>query len=142
VPYITQTAIGLREKLMVYGDDYDTPDGSCIRDYINVVDLAKAHVIAVNRMLNKKLDEDIEYFNIGTGKGMSVLELVNLFQKATGVELPYEIVGRDGLGFAFRLTSDARRHDDDMYPQFIQVNLTWCAPPSLEPEAVVRHLTQ
>ncbi|MBR2623581.1 MAG: UDP-glucose 4-epimerase GalE [Paludibacteraceae bacterium] len=94
VPYITQTAIGLREKLMVYGDDYDTPDGSCIRDYINVVDLAKAHVIAVNRMLNKELDEDIEYFNIGTGKGMSVLELVNLFQKATGVELPYEIVGR------------------------------------------------
>jgi UDP-glucose 4-epimerase len=94
VPYLTQTAIGVRKELSIFGDDYPTRDGSCIRDFINVVDLAKAHVIAVNRMLNKKLDEDIEYFNIGTGKGMSVLELVNLFQKATGVELPYEIVGR------------------------------------------------
>lgn len=94
VPYITQTAIGLRDKLKVFGDDYDTPDGSCIRDYINVVDLAKAHVIAVDRMLNNKQDDKIEYFNIGTGKGTSVLELVNIFKKATGVDLPYEIVGR------------------------------------------------
>jgi len=94
VPFITQTAYGIREKLRVFGDDYDTPDGSCIRDYINVVDLAKAHVIAVERMLEKKQDCPIEYFNIGTGRGMSVLELVQLFQKVTGVKLPYEIVGR------------------------------------------------
>ncbi len=94
VPYITQTAYGIREKLRVFGDDYDTPDGSCIRDYINVVDLAKAHVIAVDRMLKNKQKEHIEYFNIGTGKGMSVLELIKLFQKATRVKVPYEIVGR------------------------------------------------
>lgn len=94
VPFITQTAYGIREKLKVFGDDYDTPDGSCIRDYINVVDLAKAHVIAVDRMLQNKQDCPIEYFNIGTGKGMSVLELVKLFQKVTGVKLPYEIVER------------------------------------------------
>lgn len=94
VPFITQTAIGMREKLMVYGDDYDTPDGSCIRDYINVVDLAKAHVLAVNRMVKGELESNIEYYNIGTGKGMSVLGLVHLFEEATGIKLPYEIVGR------------------------------------------------
>ncbi len=94
VPYITQTAIGLREKLSVYGNNYNTPDGSCIRDYINVVDLAKAHVIALQRMLDNKQDEPLEYFNIGTGKGVSVLELINLFEKATGQKVPYEIVGR------------------------------------------------
>ncbi|MDR1679316.1 MAG: UDP-glucose 4-epimerase GalE [Prevotellaceae bacterium] len=94
VPFITQTAIGLREKLSVYGDDYNTPDGSCIRDYINVVDLAKAHVIAVKRMLDEQQPEPLEYFNIGTGKGLSVLELIAIFEQATGVKLPYEIVGR------------------------------------------------
>lgn len=94
LPYITQTAIGLRDELSVYGDDYNTPDGSCIRDYINVVDLAKAHVIAVDRMLNNKQKEPLEYFNLGTGKGLSVLELIHLFEKATGVKLPYKIVGR------------------------------------------------
>ncbi len=94
VPYITQTAIGLRKELSIYGDDYNTPDGSCIRDYINVVDLAKAHVTALKRMLENKQDEPLEYFNIGTGKGLSVLELVNDFQKVTGVNLPYKIVGR------------------------------------------------
>jgi UDP-glucose 4-epimerase len=93
VPFITQTAIGLREELSVFGDDYNTPDGSCIRDYINVVDLAKAHVIALDRMIKEK-NEPLEYFNIGTGKGMSVLELVNAFQHVTGVKLPYKIVGR------------------------------------------------
>ena len=94
VPFITQTAIGLREKLMVYGDDYDTPDGSCIRDYINIVDLAKAHVIAMDRMLQGKSAEAIEYFNLGTGRGVSVLELINTFEETTGVKVPHKIVGR------------------------------------------------
>lgn len=94
VPYITQTAIGIRKELSVFGDDYDTPDGSCIRDYINVVDLAKAHVVAIDRILAGKRDERVEVFNIGTGRGLSVLELVDLFQKATGVKLNYKIVGR------------------------------------------------
>ncbi len=94
VPYITQTAIGLREQLSVFGNDYNTPDGSCIRDYINVVDLAKAHVIAIDRILEKKQDEQVEVFNIGTGRGLSVLELVTMFEKATGVKLNYKIVGR------------------------------------------------
>jgi len=94
VPYITQTAIGLRDKLSVYGDDYNTPDGSCIRDYINVVDLAKAHVFAVNRMLNGTQEQPLEYFNIGTGKGLSVFELIHAFENATGIKLPYEVVAR------------------------------------------------
>ena len=94
VPYITQTAIGIRKELSVFGDDYDTPDGSCIRDYINVVDLAKAHVVAIDRILAGKQDERVEVFNIGTGRGLSVLELVELFQKATGVKFNYKIVGR------------------------------------------------
>ena len=94
VQYITKTAIGIRKELSVFGDDYDTPDGSCIRDYINVVDLAKAHVVAIDRILAGKQDERVEVFNIGTGRGLSVLELVDLFQKATGVKLNYKIVGR------------------------------------------------
>ena len=94
VPYITQTAIGLREQLSVFGNDYNTPDGSCIRDYINVVDLAKAHVSEIDRILEKKQDEQVEVFNIGTGRGLSVLELVTMFEKATGVKLNYKIVGR------------------------------------------------
>ena len=94
IPYLTQTAIGIREKLSVFGDDYDTPDGSCIRDFIYVVDLAKAHVIAMNRILQDKQKESVEVFNIGTGRGLSVLELINTFEKATGVKLNYQIVGR------------------------------------------------
>ncbi len=94
IPYLTQTAIGIREKLSVFGDDYDTPDGSCIRDFIYVVDLAKAHVIAMNRILEDKQKESVEVFNIGTGRGLSVLELINAFEKATGVKLNYQIVGR------------------------------------------------
>lgn len=94
VPYITQTAIGIREQLSVFGDDYNTPDGSCIRDYINVVDLAKAHVVAIDRILSQKQDEKVEVFNIGTGRGLSVLELVDMFQKATGVKLNYRITAR------------------------------------------------
>lgn len=94
VPYITQTAAGLRECLSVYGDDYPTPDGSCIRDYIDVVDLAKAHVIAIGRMVGDKNKAAYEVFNIGTGRGVSVLELVRKFEEVNGVKLNYKIVGR------------------------------------------------
>lgn len=94
VPYLTQTAIGIRQQLSVFGDDYDTPDGSCIRDFINVVDLAKAHVVAISRILEKKQAEQVEVFNIGTGRGLSVLELIHAFEASTGVKLNYKIVGR------------------------------------------------
>jgi UDP-glucose 4-epimerase len=94
VPFITQTAAGVREQLSVFGDDYNTPDGSAIRDFINVVDLAKAHVVAIERLLNEKNKTNYEVFNLGTGNGVSVLELVNTFQKVTGVKLNYKIVGR------------------------------------------------
>jgi len=94
LPFVTQTAIGTREKIRVFGDDYDTEDGSCIRDYINVVDLAKAHVVAVKRMLEEKNKKNIEVFNLGTGRGLSVLEIIRTFEKATGVKLPYEIAPR------------------------------------------------
>ncbi len=94
IPYLTQTAIGIRKELSVFGDDYNTPDGSCIRDYINVVDLAKAHVIAMDRMLENKSDNQVEIFNLGTGNGVSVLELINTFESATGVKVPHKIVGR------------------------------------------------
>jgi len=93
-PFLTQTAAGIRPQLNVYGNDYDTPDGSCIRDYINVVDLAKAHVIAVNRILGGCSKNNLETFNLGTGHGVSVLELIRTFEKATGVKVPYQIVGR------------------------------------------------
>ena len=78
----------------MFGDDYDTPDGSCIRDYIYVCDLAKAHVKAIDRILQNQMAEKVEVFNLGTGRGLSVLELINAFEKATGVKLPYKIVGR------------------------------------------------
>ncbi len=94
VPYITQTAFGLRDELKVYGNDYDTPDGSCIRDYLHVVDLAKAHVIAVNRLIGKKNKKRYEVFNLGTGRGVSVLEAIHAFEKATGIKLRYRITGR------------------------------------------------
>ena len=94
LPFVTQTAAGLRSELKVFGDDYNTPDGSCIRDYIYVVDLAKAHVKAIERMLHSKDREQVEVFNLGTGRGLSVLEIVRTFIKVTGVNLPYTIVGR------------------------------------------------
>ena len=94
LPFVTQTAAGLRAELKVFGDDYDTPDGSCIRDYIYVVDLAKAHVKAVERMLAGTPTEQVEVFNLGTGRGLSVLEIVRGFMEATGVNVPYQIVGR------------------------------------------------
>ena len=94
VPYLTQTAIGIRPMLNVFGNDYNTPDGFCSRDFINVVDLAKAHVKALERMLEDKSDEALEVFNIGTGNGLSVMQLITAFEKATGVKVPYKIVGR------------------------------------------------
>lgn len=90
VPYITQTAAGIRKELTIFGNDYDTPDGTCIRDYIYVCDLAKAHVAAVRRVMEDKDSDHYEIFNLGTGKGLSVLELVNHFIKATGVNVPYK----------------------------------------------------
>lgn len=94
VPYITQTGFGLRKELSVYGNDYPTEDGTCIRDYIHVVDLAKAHVIALKRLLEKKNLENVETFNLGTGKGSSVLEVITAFEKVSGKKLPYKIVDR------------------------------------------------
>ena len=94
LPFITQTAAGLRPELKVFGNDYNTPDGSCIRDYIYVVDLAKAHVKAIDRMLHAKKREQVEVFNLGTGTGLSVLTLIHEFEAATGVKIPYTIVGR------------------------------------------------
>ena len=94
VPFLTQTAIGIRKELSIFGDDYNTPDGSCIRDFIYVVDLAKAHVKALDRMLEDKSDEALEVFNIGTGEGLSVLQLLNAFERSTGVKVPHKIVGR------------------------------------------------
>lgn len=94
MPFITQTAIGLRQKLLVFGNDYNTTDGTCIRDYIHVGDLARAHVIAVERMMKGKNAADYEYFNLGTGKGSTVLEVIQSFERTTGVKLNYEITGR------------------------------------------------
>lgn len=94
IPFITQTAIGVRKQLSVFGDDYNTPDGTCIRDYIHVVDLAKSHVIAIKRLLQNNNKNDYEYFNIGTGRGNSVLEVINTFEKVTGQKLNYKISNR------------------------------------------------
>lgn len=94
VPFMTQTAIGIREELKVFGDDYNTTDGSAVRDYINVVDLARAHVVAIRRLLEKRQKEPYEVFNLGTGRGYSVLEMIDAFRRATGMELNYRIVGR------------------------------------------------
>ena len=94
VPFITQTAAGLRQHLSVFGDNYNTPDGSCIRDYINVVDLAKAHVVAINRLINSDNTNRFEFFNIGTGNGASVLEVIHTFEEANGVKVNYKIVDR------------------------------------------------
>ena len=122
IPYLTQTAMGIREKLSVFGDDYNTPDGSCIRDYIYVVDLAKAHVIAMNRILEDKQKDKVEVFNIGTGRGLSVLELIHAFEAATGVKLNYQIVGRRA-GDIEQVWAD---------PSFANNELGWKAETSIE----------
>lgn len=94
VPFITQTGVGLRQELSVFGNDYPTPDGTAVRDYIHVVDLAKAHVIALQRLLNKKNLAKVETFNLGTGKGSSVLEVIHSFEKVSGKKLPYKMMPR------------------------------------------------
>jgi UDP-glucose 4-epimerase len=94
VPYITQTGIGMREQLSVFGGDYPTPDGTCIRDYIHVVDLAKAHVVALQRLLNQKNESNFEFFNLGTGTGSSVLEAIKSFERVSNTSLKYKIVDR------------------------------------------------
>lgn len=94
VPFITQTAAGLRDSLSVFGNDYNTPDGSAIRDYINVVDLAKAHVKAIGRLFEQKQKSAFEVFNLGTGKGLSVFEVIKAFEESTGLTLTYKVVGR------------------------------------------------
>src|SRR5690606_17724260 len=94
VPFITQTAAGLRKELSVFGNDYPTPDGTCIRDYIHVVDLAKAHVVALERLLQDANETTYEIFNLGTGTGSSVLEVINAFEKVSGEQLPYKFAPR------------------------------------------------
>ncbi|MGE4540687.1 MAG: UDP-glucose 4-epimerase GalE [Bacteroidales bacterium] len=94
VPFITQTAIGIRQQLSVFGEDYNTPDGTAIRDYIHVVDLAQAHVVAVKRMIEKQMKSDFEIFNLGTGNGYSVLDVIKSFEKVSGLKLNYKIVDR------------------------------------------------
>ncbi|MBK7212280.1 MAG: UDP-glucose 4-epimerase GalE [Bacteroidales bacterium] len=94
MPFVTQTAIGIRECLSVFGGDYDTPDGTAVRDYIHVVDIAQAHVVAVERMLGDKGKSNFEIFNLGTGNGLSVLEVINSFEKTSGQKLNYKIVDR------------------------------------------------
>ncbi|MBQ4022214.1 MAG: UDP-glucose 4-epimerase GalE [Bacteroidales bacterium] len=94
IPFVTQTAAGIRPMLSIFGDDYNTPDGTCIRDYIDVVDLAKAHVVAVDRMCGGRSKADYEIFNIGTGRGVSTLEIVKTFEKVNNLKLNYKIAGR------------------------------------------------
>lgn len=94
IPFLTQTVAGIRPELSVFGNDYDTPDGSAIRDYIHVVDLAKAHVVAIERLLENKNQNGYEYFNVGTGNGVSVLEIIESFERATGEKVPHKIVDR------------------------------------------------
>lgn len=113
VPYLTQTAAGIRKELTVFGDDYDTPDGSCIRDYIDVVDLAKAHVTAMRRMLERKDTDKVEIFNLGTGRGLSVLELIRAFEQATGVKVPYRI-GPRREGDIEKIWADPRKANEEL----------------------------
>ena len=94
VPYITQTAAGIRECLSVFGGDYDTPDGSCLRDFIDVVDLARAHVATIDRMTGGRMESDYEVFNVGTGRPLSVLELITTFERVNSLKLPYKITRR------------------------------------------------
>jgi UDP-glucose 4-epimerase len=94
VPFITQTAAGVRSKLQIFGDDYNSPDGTAIRDYFHVVDLAKAHILAVERLMSGRNRSNFEVFNVGSGRGVTVLEIVRAFMAVTGVNVPYEIVGR------------------------------------------------
>jgi len=122
IPVVTQTAIGKRKKITVYGDDYPTPDGSCIRDYIHVTDLAKAHVIALKRMISGTQKKDYEVFNIGTGTGYSVIEVLNTFEKVSGLKLNYEI-GERRKGDVIKIFADT---------SFANQELGWKAEENLE----------
>ncbi len=122
VPFITQTAYGIRKELSVFGDDYNTPDGTAIRDYIHVVDLAKAHVVAIRRMIDGRMKKDFEVFNLGTGKGYSVLEAIRSFEKVSGRKLNYRIVGRRE-GDVEQVWAD---------PSFAQRELGWKAEKELD----------
>lgn len=113
VPFITQTAAGVRDQLSVFGDDYPTQDGSCIRDYIHVVDLAKAHVIALERLLSKKNESNYEVFNLGTGKGSSVLEVIKAFEKTTDRKLNYKIVDRRP-GDVISVYADTKKANEEL----------------------------
>ena len=113
VPFITQTVAGLRSKLKVYGNDYNTPDGTAIRDYIHVVDLAKAHVRAIERMLNHEQKKSYEYFNIGTGKGSSVLEVIQAFERINHTKVPYEVVDRRA-GDIVKIYADTTRANNEL----------------------------
>ena len=113
IPFITQTAIGIREQLRVFGGDYNTPDGTAIRDYIHVVDLAKAHVIAVERMVNHKMKKAFEYFNLGTGNGYSVLEVIKSFEKVSKQKLNYKIVDRRA-GDIEKVWADTKFANDEL----------------------------
>ena len=122
VPYITQTAYGLRDELRVFGNDYDTPDGSCMRDYLHVVDLAKAHVVAVKRIVNGLNKKNYEVFNLGTGNGVSVLEAIKSFERVSGKKLNYKIVGRRA-GDIEKIWAD---------PSFANKELGWKTQSSLD----------
>ncbi|MGB5507862.1 UDP-glucose 4-epimerase GalE [Robiginitalea sp.] len=113
VPFITQTAIGMREQLSVFGDDYPTPDGTCIRDYIHVVDLAKAHVIAMERLLKGKNSANYEVFNVGTGTGSSVMEVIQSFERVSGKSLNYKIVDRRA-GDIISAYADTQKANDQL----------------------------
>jgi UDP-glucose 4-epimerase len=122
VPYITQTAYGLRDELKVFGSDYDTPDGTCIRDYIHVVDLAKAHVVAVKRLIEKKSISNYEVFNLGTGTGYSVLDVIKSFERVAGMKLKYKITGRRP-GDIVKIWAD---------PSYANMELGWKTKSSLD----------
>ena len=122
VPFITQTAYGIREELKVFGEDYNTPDGTAIRDYIHVVDLARAHVVAINRMISSKMKMPFEVFNLGTGKGYSVLEVIRSFEKVSGKKLLYKITGRRE-GDVEQVWAD---------PSFAETELGWKAEKGLD----------
>lgn len=113
MPFITQTAIGIRESLKVFGGDYDTVDGTAVRDYIHVVDIAKAHVIAVERMIGNKGKSDLEIFNLGTGNGFSVLEVIHSFEKMSGEKLNYSIVDRRA-GDVEKVWADTRYANEEL----------------------------
>jgi UDP-glucose 4-epimerase len=113
VPFITQTAAGIREELKVFGDDYQTPDGTAIRDYINVVDLSRAHVVAIERLIQERNKHGFEVFNLGTGTGNSVLEVINAFEHATGVKLNYRVVGRRE-GDVEKVYADTRHANEEL----------------------------